>query len=183
MATDILLFAIISGLSKEYIDSKFFEMSQNLDKMKFSLLYETQKQGSNIQTQVIMNSSSNKAPNKTLSEAQEIYKEIFPSDNLQNFKDFDDKLNDEDERDNLKNLFELLIYDEKDINACIRKTLSEVIAPVVQQHYSGAGRMIRGEDVIQKKYGDSDQTQNLRSSIRSFLANFGDRDGTKRKRA
>ncbi|KAH0561202.1 hypothetical protein KQX54_014514 [Cotesia glomerata] len=137
-------------LSKEYIELKFTEMSKKLDKMKFSLLYEIQKQGGNIKTQVIMNSAS------------------------------------------------ILTYGEKDVNTCIRKTLSEVITPEVQQFYSGAGRMIRGEgklnfnatktyvclsDIIQKKFGDSDQTKNLRSSVGSFLANFGDRDGSKRKRA
>ncbi|KAH0540229.1 hypothetical protein KQX54_014795 [Cotesia glomerata] len=190
------------GLSKyilnEYIELKFTEMSKKLDKMKFSLLYEIQKQGGNIKTQVIMNSASSKAPNKTLSEAREIYKEIFPFDNLENFKKFDDKLDNENEKSDLKNLFEVLTYGEKDVNTCIRKTLSEVITPEVQQFYSGAGRMIRGEgklnfsatktyvclsDIIQKKFGDSDQTKNLRSSVRSFLANFGDSDGSKRKRA
>ncbi|XP_044583586.1 uncharacterized protein LOC123264376 [Cotesia glomerata] len=145
-----------------------------------------------------MNSASSKAPNKTLSEAREIYKEIFPFDNLESFKKFDDKLDNENEKSNLKNLFAVLTYGEKDVNTCIRKTLSEVITPEVQQFYSGAGRMIRGEgklnfsatktyvclsDIIQKKFGDSDQTKNLRSSVGSFLANFGDRDSSKRKRA
>ncbi|XP_044592329.1 uncharacterized protein LOC123270374 [Cotesia glomerata] len=186
------------GLSKEYIELKFTEISKKLDKMKFSLLYEIQKQGGNIKTQVIMNSASSKAPNKTLSEAREIYIEIFPFDNLESFKKFDDKLDNENEKSNLKNLFEVLTYGEKDVNTCIRKTLSEVITPEVQQFYSGAGRMIRDEgklnfsatktyvclsDIIQKKFGDSDQTKNLRSSVGSFLANFGDRDGSKRKRA
>ncbi|XP_057340067.1 uncharacterized protein LOC130677348 [Microplitis mediator] len=184
------------GLSKEYIDSKFTELFKKLDKMKFSLLYEVQKQGSNIQSQVIMNSSSSKAPNKSLSEVKEVYKEIFPFNDLHNFKNFDDKLNDESERNNLKSLFEVLTYGEKDLNACIRKTLSEVIAPAVQQHYSGAGRKIRGEsklnfsatktyvclsDVLLKKFGDSEQIKNLRSSVGSFLANFADRDGSKKK--
>ncbi|CAG5088903.1 Protein of unknown function [Cotesia congregata] len=99
------------GLSKEYIEFKFTEISKKLDKMKFSLLYEVQKQGGNIKTQVIMNSASN----------------------------------DENEKSNLKNLFEVLTYGEKDVNTCVRKTLSEVITTKVQQFYSGAGRMICGE--------------------------------------
>ncbi|KAH0561268.1 hypothetical protein KQX54_015633 [Cotesia glomerata] len=107
------------GLSKEYIELKFTKMSKKLDKMKFSLLYEIQKQGGNIKTKVIMNSASSKAPNKTLSEAREIYKEIFPFDNLENFKKFDGKLYNENEKSNLKNLFEVLTYGEKDVNTCI----------------------------------------------------------------
>lgn len=145
MLTDILLLVIISGLSKEYIDLKFTEISKKLDKMKFNLLNEIQKQGGNIKTQVIMNSTSSKTSNKTLTEAREIYKEIFSFDNLESFKKFDDKLSNDNERNHLKNLFEVLTYGEKDVNACVRKTLSEVITPEVQQYYSGAGRMIRGE--------------------------------------
>lgn len=94
----------------------------------------------------MINSSSSKAPNKLLSEVQGIYKEIFPFGDLQNFKNFDDKSNDESERNNLRNLFEVLTYGEKDLNACTRKTLSEIVAPAVQQHYSGAGRIMCGEN-------------------------------------
>ncbi|KAH0561272.1 hypothetical protein KQX54_015806 [Cotesia glomerata] len=64
--------------------------------------------------------------------------------------------------------------------------------------YSGTGRKVHNigkenfsathtynclKEVVEEKFGDSDQSKSLRVKLGSFLANAGDRDGGRRQRA
>ncbi|XP_074096473.1 uncharacterized protein LOC141525755 isoform X1 [Cotesia typhae] len=197
MVTNINYDDILFDCIKAYVDEKFQELYEKLDAFKISTEYVVKNETKKVKTQVLMKSGEN-VPKMTKVTAMEPFKDMFPINNKVQFFIFDSELENDSEKNKLKNLFRVIMYGESDIAIIIRKTLSEVITPLVQLDYSGTGRRVHGigkknfsatytynclKEVVEEKFGDSDQSKSLRVKLGNFLANAGDRNGGRRQRA
>ncbi|XP_074101183.1 uncharacterized protein LOC141528830 [Cotesia typhae] len=197
MVTNINYDDILFDRIKAYVDEKFQELYEKLDAFKISTEYVVKNEAKKVKTQVLMKSGEN-VPKMTKVTAMEPFKDMFPINDKAQFLIFDSELENDSEKNKLKNLFRVIMYGESDIAIIIRKTLSEVITPLVQLDYSGTGRRVHGigkknfsatytynclKEVVEEKFGDSDQSKSLRVKLGNFLANAGDRNGGRRQRA
>ncbi|KAH0568013.1 hypothetical protein KQX54_017485 [Cotesia glomerata] len=197
IVTDINYDDILFDRIKAYVDGKFEELYEKLDAFKISTEYVVKNEAKKVKTQVLMKNGEN-VPKMTKVTAMEPFKNMFPINDKEQFLIFDKNLEKDDEKNKLKNLFRVIMYGDSDITVIIRKTLSEIITPTVQLSYSGTGRKVHNigkenfsathtynclKEVVEEKFGDSDQSKSLRVKLGSFLANAGDRDGGRRQRA
>ncbi|XP_034936339.1 uncharacterized protein [Chelonus insularis] len=123
---------------------------------------------------------------------------ILPIEEIEDFLEFNNTLNDPDKRNLLKSFFETITSGSNSYDKDIKKILKELMKKKVQQKYSGAGRVTKRNipklsysktnvyqimtDFIETKYSESKRELKILSVTSKFLAESGDREGGRARR-